>query len=209
MCNSDSTLPTGNNTFIRNEYVQIVSICAVAVLTIVVYGTYRCKTTSFRDPFTVALAPDPLDKYLDGWGILHFFFFLFFGYFYPSKLVFAWVLGLIWELVEYAFKDRPFYISDCQYEIDTDHGVGWWYGRWQDIVMNSLGLLSGYALRLYMDNRNKSQLPSLKTYLEVAEGPHKTHVHHPSSFSSNHSSNFHPHSYSDFHPHSDSPHFTQ
>lgn len=203
MCNSDSTLPTGKK-FIRNEYIQIVSICAVAVLTIVVYGTYRCKTTSFRDPFTVALAPEPLDKYLDGWGILHFFLFLFFGYFYPSKIIFAWILGFIWELVEYMFKDRPFYISECQYEIDTDHGVGWWYGRWQDVIMNSLGLLSGYALRLYMDNRNKVKIPSLNTYLEVSEG---AHINHSVPSSSKHlsfvSPNFH---HSDI-P-SDSSHFT-
>lgn len=184
MYNSDSNLPSNSVTFIRNEYVQIVSICVVAVLTIVVYGTYRCKTTSFVDPLTVALAPDPFDKYLDGWGILHFFLFMCLGYLYPAKYIFIWVLGVAWELLEYAFKDKPFYISECKYEIDTDHGAGWWYGRWQDIVMNSLGLLSGYALRSYMDHRNESKLPSLKTYLEGVDGSYKTQMNNPSSICS-------------------------
>ncbi len=67
---------------------------------------------------------------------------------YPKKycLLFIWVGGIIWEIVESIFKDHPFYISKCNYTFDTDKG-SWWYGRWQDIVMNSAGMLCGYYIR--------------------------------------------------------------
>jgi hypothetical protein len=124
---------------------QITGWCALCVLAIVGYGTYRCKATAFQDPLTFALAPPPFDKYLDGWGISHFTFFLILAYFYPAQWWFIWIAGVVWEIFEYSVKDHPFYLSRCTYSMDTDQG-GWWYGRWQDIVMNSLGILCGLAL---------------------------------------------------------------
>lgn len=132
-----------------NEYFQIIIINTFVVLSIVSYGTYRCKTSSFRDPLTMSFVSEPWNKYLDGWGILHYSLFALLGYFFPSKLIFLWCLGFIWELIEFSLKDKPFYISKCNYTIDTDDGQGWWYGRWQDIVMNSLGLLTGYLIANY------------------------------------------------------------
>jgi hypothetical protein len=125
--------------------VQITGWCALCVFVIVAYGTFRCKTTSFQDPLTFTLAGPPFDKYLDGWGIAHYLFFLVLAYAYPAYWPFIWVMGVLWEIIEYSVKDRPFYLSRCTYNIDTDQG-GWWYGRWQDIVMNSLGILTGLGL---------------------------------------------------------------
>jgi len=128
-------------------YAQVLAWCALCVLTIVGYGSFRCRTATFTDPLTFTLAPPPLDKYLDGWGISHFTFFATLAYFYPSQWVLIWLLGVFWELFEYSVKDRPFYLSRCHYDIATDKGEGWWYGRWQDIVMNSLGIALGLGLR--------------------------------------------------------------
>lgn len=129
-------------------HVQITVALACVVLSIVLYGTFRCKTSSFRDPLTTTFAPPPLDKYLDGWGLLHFAMFAGFGYVYPQAryIAFLWCMGVAWEIVESVFRDHPFYLSSCKYHIDTDGGAGWWYGRWQDIVMNTLGLALGAVL---------------------------------------------------------------
>jgi hypothetical protein len=129
-----------------NDYIKITVIGLTCVMVIILYGTYRCKNTSFVDPLTFAFAPPPLDKYFDGWGLSHLFFFMLLGYMFPKHLLFSFALGVLWELVEYSMKEHPFYLSKCNYDLKTHKGEGWWYGRWQDIVMNGTGLLIGAYL---------------------------------------------------------------
>lgn len=129
-----------------NDYVKITGIGLACVLVIILYGTFRCKYSTFVDPLTFSFAPPPLDKYLDGWGLSHLFFFMALGYLFPKKLLFSFALGVLWELVEYSMKEHPFYLSKCNYNLKTHKGEGWWYGRWQDIVMNSVGLYIGSTL---------------------------------------------------------------
>lgn len=133
-----------------NDYIGILLICIGCILFIVAYGTYRCKHTSFVDPLTIAFAPPPFDKYFDGWGLSHLGFFMLLGYLFPNKLFFSFTLGVIWELIECTMKDHPFYLSSCKYNMKTHKGEGWWYGRWQDIVMNSTGLWAGRFLRKHV-----------------------------------------------------------
>lgn len=132
--------------FYENHAFQVVSICVLTVLAIVIYGTFRCKTPDFVDPLTYSLAPPPWDKFVDGWGILHLFFYMILAYVYPQKWLLIFLLGLAWEILESYFYDHPFYISKCNYQLSTDDVAGWWYGRWQDIVMNSIGIFVGYML---------------------------------------------------------------
>lgn len=131
-----------------NDYVKIFICCQICIIIIVLYGTYRCKNTTFVDPLTQSLFPYPLNQYLDGWGISHFTFFALLAFFFPQTryLVFLFILGLIWEILEYVSKDRPLYLSKCSYKVTTDNGQGWWYGRWQDIIMNTLGIIIGAFL---------------------------------------------------------------
>ena len=129
-----------------NDYYKILILSALCVLIIILYGTFRCKRTDFVDPLTFAFAPPPFDKYFDGWGLTHLGFFTLLGYLCPTKLLFCFALGVAWELIEYSMKDHPFYLSKCQYNLKTHGGEGWWYGRWQDIVMNLAGLLFGSYL---------------------------------------------------------------
>lgn len=129
-----------------NSYVFIILLGMVCITSIVLYGTYRCMNTSFSDPLTIAFAPPPFDKYLDGWGLSHLLFFMLLGYLFPSHLLFSFFSGVAWELFEYSMKDHPFYLSSCKYDMTTHKGEGWWYGRWQDIVMNSIGLWIGSVL---------------------------------------------------------------
>jgi len=123
-----------------SPYVQILAICFACAMSIVIYGTIRCKVPGFKDPLAGSLVPPPWDRFLDGWGISHFFFYMMLGYLYPRYWVFITLLGILWEVIEVSFKDHPFYLSKCSYALDSDKATGWWYGRWQDIVMNSLGM---------------------------------------------------------------------
>lgn len=130
----------------NNGFVYITVYGLVCVLIIVSYGTYRCQqATEFVDPLTKSAfsKSHALSSYLDGWGISHFAFFFLLGYLYPgvNYVLYSFCLGVLWEIFEYTIKDKPFYLSRCNYK--TGDGRTWWYGRWQDIVMNSLGLLAG------------------------------------------------------------------
>ncbi len=130
-----------------NDYAKITAICLACVLVIFVYGIYRCNNSSFVDPLTIAFAPSPLDKYLDGWGISHLLFFAILGYLFPTKLLFSFFLGALWELLEYSMGNRPIPFIKCKHNLKTHKGEDWWYGRWEDIVMNTAGLWIGSALR--------------------------------------------------------------
>jgi hypothetical protein len=130
-----------------NDYIKVLFINFACIFFIVAYGAYRCKNSSFVDPLTFSFVPSPLDKYFDGWGITHLVFNAVQAYYFPSLIWFIFILGVLWELVEYSMKDHPFYLSKCQYNLKTQKGEGWWYGRWQDIVMNVSGLFIGYKLR--------------------------------------------------------------
>ena len=137
-----------------SPYLQIIGICIVMALAIAAYGTLRCRSSTFTDPLTYSPLGPPWDKFLDGWGVSHLVFYGVLAYMYPSwpTLAFIALIGIAWEVIESLAKDRPFYLSECKYSINTDHAAGagaagWWYGRWQDIVMNSLGMVIGLALR--------------------------------------------------------------
>lgn len=133
----------------RSSYLHISIICVVIMLSIIAYGTYRCNTKDYVDPLTKSIGPVALNRFLDGWGITHFMFYGILAYMFPDKrsLIFIAGLGVTWEIIEIIFKEHPFYLADCKYPPQTDAGAGWWYGRWEDIVMNSLGMLTGFALR--------------------------------------------------------------
>lgn len=138
------------------SYGKIVLINVICVMTIVFYGTLRCQG-SFHDPLTNSPFGDPWNKFFDGWGISHFLYFALLGFLFPAKetLIFIFVLGVLWEIVEVTFSDHPFYVSKCDYGSDANVQVvneegaqgakkdTWWYGRWQDIIMNTAGMLLG------------------------------------------------------------------
>lgn len=134
---------------IDTTYLYISAWFIGTALAIVIYGTIRCKVPNFKDPLTTKLAPPPWDKFFDGWGLSHFAFFGLLAYMYPKPqyLVFIAIVGVLWEIIESIFHDHPFYLSKCNYKLDTDNADGWWYGRWQDIVMNTTGMLTGLLLR--------------------------------------------------------------
>jgi hypothetical protein len=119
---------------------------------IVLYGTFRCNTTTYKDPLTFTLIQHgPFGELIDGWSITHFCLFAILAFLYPTwqYLLFIVILGVAWEIVESVFKDHPFYLSSCKYNITSDNGTGWWYGKYSDILINSLGMITGLVVRKY------------------------------------------------------------
>lgn len=139
---------------LNNDLKIILIDCLVSFL-IMVYGTYRCRTTSFKDPLTGCISGNQhFCKFVDGWGVMHFFYFLVLGFSFPKNLPTIFWMGVLWEMVESYSHDHPFYLAECKYVISTDKESGWWYGRWQDIVMNTLGMFCGVWLHHAMKKKN-------------------------------------------------------
>lgn len=101
---------------------------------------------NYIDPVTKSLLPPPFETYTDGWAFLHFACYGILAYMYPGKyqLLFIALAGVTWEIIEIVFKDHPFYFRECKYKLTTDKQTGWWYGRYEDIIMNTLGMAVGY-----------------------------------------------------------------
>lgn len=139
---------------IKNSFLQITLICFICVLLIIFYGTFRCNNPIFKDPLINGLTNNSnANKFLDGWGIAHLLFFFFLTFLYPSNFIYIFILGVIWEIIETIFKDRPFYILNCKaYDVlNTDPNYSpWWYGRWQDIIMNSIGIVSALIIKKFI-----------------------------------------------------------
>lgn len=129
-------------------YFYITLICFITASVIIFNGLLKCYVPSYTDPLTIRLASTPFDLFQDGWAISHFVFFAVIGYLYPSTqyILFAWILGVLWEISEYFVKDTSIFPSACVSRLVTHSGGRWWYGRWQDIVMNTLGLIVGVMI---------------------------------------------------------------
>lgn len=129
------------------QLIWVSVLLLVCVLTIVLYGTYRCRAAEFQDPLTHSVIErPPWNRFLDGWGVLHFWFFALLTFHFPTCWVQIWVAGILWEVVESLFKERPFYLTQCNTPTESKN---WWYGRWEDIVMNTFGMLCGLWLAQY------------------------------------------------------------
>jgi hypothetical protein len=131
-------LPVAPSRGIQLVYITVALLACM--LAIMAYGTFRCRSAAFEDPMTESLIEgEPWNRFLDGWGILHFWFFAVLAFYFPGCWLELVIAGIVWEGMEMMFKERPFYLAECTASTKKN----WWYGRWEDIVMNTLGLLCG------------------------------------------------------------------
>lgn len=102
----------------------------------------------------------------DWWSVTHFGFFAVLGYLFPFHIAELTILGIIWEIIEDALS--PSYntkLINCNKKYEgivqrfkmlwcdiTSRDKDYWYGKWDDIFANSLGLIVGQWLRF---NHNK------------------------------------------------------
>lgn len=97
-----------------------------------------------NNPETMDFLKTKLPFVLDGWGLSHFLLYTGIGYYIicnekecPELLLIYAALYLMvgWELFEMCQKTRD--------------PTGFWYGRWEDVGINLMGLVTGVTLKVY------------------------------------------------------------
>jgi len=87
-----------------------------------------------------------LNEYLDGWGISHFILYAVMVYIFPKEWLFILLIGIIWEFIEVLLSYNI--IFNCYLlNYGRKKYTKWWYGRYQDIIMNILGIVFGLCLK--------------------------------------------------------------
>jgi len=103
------------------------------------------------------------ETYIDWWSVSHFGLFCILAYLFPDYLFELFIIGVMWEVVEdllspptskglvdceKEYKNplkETFKIISCDY---TAREKDYWYGKWDDIFANLLGLVLGHYLRM-------------------------------------------------------------
>ncbi len=101
---------------------------------------------------------------IDWWSVTHFGFFGILGYTFPDYLFELMILGILWEVVEDGLAPHDAKnLVDCEADYTDDmmrenfqtlwcdtlsRKKDYWYGKWDDIFANVLGLLLGHYLRM-------------------------------------------------------------
>ena len=123
-------------------YLKYILFSILPLLFIFPYGKFRCTHKNFKDPLESSLFWG-----LDGWSITHFLWFMILGYIYPETFILSTMVGISWELFEHYYGEkRPGWLGgygDC-HDLASDRKDGnWWYGKWSDIICNTIGFLIG------------------------------------------------------------------
>jgi hypothetical protein len=133
-------------------------IFIICVLVIFIYGRYRCLNTRYKDPLQRKLFKKISGHDLDGWSAVHFMFYLFVGFLYPSSIILTIILSIIWELFEtWVGLTKPKFLENygfCKVATDKkNNNKIWWYGKLSDIIVNLLGFLLGKNINNYFNNK--------------------------------------------------------
>jgi hypothetical protein len=129
-----------------NEIKIIIIYQIVCVFLIVAYGTFRCRNRYFKDPLMGNISNiKEISSYTDGWALSHVFFYMLLGYKYPNRWMYLFITGVIWGIIEARFEDKPFYLSSCK----GRENEKWWYGRYEDVISNTIGMMIGISLNKY------------------------------------------------------------
>jgi hypothetical protein len=122
-----------------NDKTKISWFAVLCILLIIGYQILiqSINHVTYVDP----LLHDINGTFVNGWLISHYVVFFLAGYFYPTTFKLAMIIGIIWEICEYI-------IGYCS-KIMSDSLGSWWYGQYQDVIVNLLGFISGrYVNRL-------------------------------------------------------------
>lgn len=157
---------TDNRPYSFTPYGIIIVASILCVIVIYSYGMLICKS-NFDDPLITAYANPPWNAFLDGWGLSHFIFYATLTFFFPSLWWLIFLIGVAWEVIEYYMNSSDFTKCAKTRKIrqskknnkannkaneskGTSTDYKWWYARWQDIVMNALGVLLGYTVAVFV-----------------------------------------------------------
>ena len=134
-------------------YVILLILCISSILA---YGHYRCKKINTKNKKFFILEGNPIFKLgnfvFDKWSISHICFFAILGFFYPNSFYISMILGVIWEIVEFAlsYYEPKWFFDNWRFggcPNDENSSINeWWFFRWNDILMNCIGFFIGMKL---------------------------------------------------------------
>jgi glycopeptide antibiotics resistance protein len=91
------------------------------------------------------------DIKFDWWSFTHILLYIYFGYQFPDNFAF-FIIGTIWEIIESILSLKSGRriiekrIGKQRSKIIGYHKLDYWYGRIDDIIMNSCGFVIGMWL---------------------------------------------------------------
>lgn len=137
-----------------SSYIIVIALSLICAGAVFFYGRAVCASPN-DDPLTLSYFSSPWDSFLDGWGLMHFLFFALLTTLFPRLWWLIFLLGVGWEILEYYMNTSTFTTCSKRKENREKNGMithtaeeyKWWYARWQDVVMNTVGI--GVALLLY------------------------------------------------------------
>lgn len=137
---------------INIQYIYIVITFITISIIIYFNSLVHCKTTKYKQYDILSKNYNPtnykfLDNYLDGWGISHFILYGVITYIYPKYWLFIFMIGVLWELFEYFLENNP--KLNCYVLDDNTIKQKYWYARYQDVIMNLLGILTALIIKRY------------------------------------------------------------
>lgn len=105
---------------------------------------------------------------VDWWSMSHFLFFGLLAFMYPSLICELFVISIIWEVIEDALAPpNSKQLIDCTKKYENPwqetfktvwcqhiaREKDYWYGKWDDVFFNSMGILVGYGLRKMISSK--------------------------------------------------------
>jgi|LakMenE18May11ns_1017448.scaffolds.fasta_scaffold9473562_1 hypothetical protein len=130
------------------SFYKLMLIVSVVAILILIYGTVRRCYLNIDDPLMKTLFNEKYKNYLDGWGLSHVIFYALLTQLYPQYWLSISIIGILWEITEHILRTNIVYMYKCHLNPDTNVDE-WWYGRWQDIVMNTIGQILGFSFKKY------------------------------------------------------------
>jgi hypothetical protein len=125
--------------YINDTRIKIFCILFIIAIILHLYKFCICKFNK-KDIFSINK-----DKSLivNGWATSHFLINFLLGYFFGDEVVFAFILGVLWEMYEFIYSLNPPIIIDIYKNICKNETENIILYNPYDIFINSSGLILG------------------------------------------------------------------
>lgn len=143
----------------KKELVISFYITVIAILFIMVGHVYPDQIQSKLKKKIITIPETEFDM----WSVTHFGFFAILAYLFPNHLFELFIIGILWEVLEDGLSDaRNKQLVNCENNEKSKikhlfqklwcNGLArngdYWYGKWDDIFANLMGLVTGQFIRL-------------------------------------------------------------
>ena len=145
---------------LEKAHIPVMAIITVLSLAFIILGHYYPGNIQAVLKRPIVTVPSTV---LDWWSVSHLFFFAVLAYLFPDHLFELFLVGILWEIIEDGLSPRDSKgLVTCDKKYDNSwmetFKVMWcdniarekdyWYGKWDDVFSNLLGLLLGHFLRV-------------------------------------------------------------